>query len=86
MPSQMNTSHKAALTYFTNANFRILSEADKRLFVQSPLNNEHEIFIQPVNLDKDREIKINKQELGDLNDNLWVCLVLTMDNMEPNCI
>lgn len=44
--------------------------------------NLHEIYLQPINLNKERSVKILKQDLGELKDNLWVALVLILDN-EP---
>ena len=43
----------------------------------------HELFIQPVNLEKDRSVKIPKEDLGEIKDNLWIALVLFMKEMEP---
>ena len=41
------------------------------------------VFIQEINLNKERSIKIQKEVLGEPNANLWVCLVLIMEGMEP---
>ena len=43
----------------------------------------HEIYLQPINLEKDRSVKISKSVLGEPRDNLWVALVLFMKEMEP---
>lgn len=43
----------------------------------------HEIFIQPINLDKERSVKIPKDKLDELKSNLWIASVLIMKNMEP---
>lgn len=43
----------------------------------------HEIYLQPLNLEKDRSVKISKSVLGEPKDNLWVALVLFMKEMEP---
>jgi len=44
--------------------------------------NLHEVYLQPINLDTERKVKIPKQKLGEPKDNLWVALVLIIDN-EP---
>ncbi|WP_117881101.1 hypothetical protein [Aureibaculum luteum] len=44
--------------------------------------NLHELYLQPINLDSERKVKIPKQKLGEPKDNLWVALVFMMDN-EP---
>lgn len=46
------------------------------------LTGTNEIYLQSINLDKERSVKIQKQDLGEPKDNLWVALVLMMDN-EP---
>ncbi len=45
-------------------------------------NQQQELFITSIILDKETSIKIPKQDLGELKDNLWVVLVLIMEN-EP---
>lgn len=51
--------------------------------VKNQSGKYHELYLQPINLEKDRSVKILKEELGDLNDNLWIALVLFMKEMEP---
>lgn len=51
--------------------------------VKNKLGNYHEIYLQPINLEKDRSIKIPKQDLGELKDSLWIALVLLMKETEP---
>lgn len=52
--------------------------------IKTKSGNYHEIFLQPLNLDEDRSVKIPKSELGfELKDNLWIALVLFMKEMEP---
>jgi len=41
------------------------------------------LYLQTVNLEKDRSVKISKSVLGEPKDNLWVALVLFMKEMEP---
>jgi len=45
-------------------------------------NKEQELYITSINLDTERSIKIPKQELGELKDDLWIVLVLIIEN-EP---
>lgn len=45
--------------------------------------NYHELYLQAIDLDKDRSVKIPKNELGTLKENLWIALVLFMKDMEP---
>ncbi len=52
--------------------------------VKTKSGNYHEVFLQPLNLDADRSVKIPKTEFGfELKDNLWIALVLFMKEMEP---
>ena len=44
--------------------------------------NYHELFLQTLELDKQRSIKIPKLQLGELIDNLWIALVLFMEEEE----
>ncbi|MFT6443122.1 MAG: hypothetical protein ACJASQ_002732 [Crocinitomicaceae bacterium] len=64
-------------------NFSFLSESENDLTIQSQKGNDYRIFIQEINLNKERSIKIQKEDLGEPNANLWVCLVLIMEGMEP---
>ena len=43
----------------------------------------HELYLQPINLETERSVKILKQDLGELKDNLWIALVVLMKDMEP---
>ena len=51
--------------------------------VKTPSGKFHELFLQPVNLDFTRSVKIPKSDLGELRDNLWIALVFVMNEMEP---
>lgn len=59
--------------------------ADKGIefIVKNKLSNYHEIYLQPINLEKDRSVKIPKQDLGELKDSLLIALVLLMKETEP---
>lgn len=41
------------------------------------------MYLQTVNLEKDRSVKKSKSVLGEPKDNLWIALVLFMKEMEP---
>ena len=51
--------------------------------VQTSTGNTHDIYLQTINLNRVRSIKIPKQKLGKPVDNLWVALVLQLKDMEP---
>lgn len=51
--------------------------------VKSNSGNYHQLYLQAVNLEKDRSVKISKSILGEPKDNLWIALVLFMKEMEP---
>ena len=53
------------------------------LVVKTPSGKYHELFLQPINLDFVRSVKIPKSDLGELRDNLWIALVFVMKEMEP---
>ena len=41
------------------------------------------MYLQPINLETERSVKITKTVLGEPKDNLWVALVLFMKDIEP---
>ena len=51
--------------------------------VKTQSGKYHELYLQPINLEKDRSVKIQKEDLGELKENLWIALVLFMKEMEP---
>lgn len=51
--------------------------------IKTKSGNYHELFLQPINLETERSVKISKSVLGEPKDNLWVALVLFMKEMEP---
>lgn len=51
--------------------------------VKTKSGNYHELYLQPINLETERSVKITKTVLGEPKDNLWVALVLFMKEMEP---
>ena len=50
--------------------------------VKTKSGNYHELYLQTLELDKQRSIKIPKQQLGELKDNLWIVLILFMKEEE----
>ena len=55
----------------------------KKLIAKTKSGGIHELFLQPINLEKERSVKIQKQDLGEPKDNLWIALILYMTDMEP---
>ena len=51
--------------------------------IKTKNGNYHELYLQPINLETERSIKISKEVLGEPKDNLWVALVLFMKDIEP---
>ena len=51
--------------------------------VKTPSGKYHELFLQPIDLDFVRSVKIPKGDLGKLKDNLWIALVFVMKGIEP---
>lgn len=70
---------KARLEVFQNESGR----EGVDFIVKTNSGKYHEIYLQPINLEKDRSVKISKSVLGKPKDNLWVALVLFMKEMEP---
>lgn len=66
-----------------NLNLTQKQNRSKAPIYKTTINNkEQELLITSINLETERSIKIPKQDLGELKDNLWVVLVLIMEN-EP---
>ena len=51
--------------------------------IKTKTANYHELYLQPINLETERSVKISKSVLGEPKDNLWVALVLFMKEIEP---
>jgi hypothetical protein len=68
---------------FINANLEIVQTKSGRegvdFVIKANTGNLHEIYLQPINLNKERSVKILKQDLGEPKNNLWVALVLILD-------
>lgn len=70
---------KAQLEVFQNESGR----EGVDFIIKTNTANYHELYLQTVNLEKDRSVKISKSVLGEPKDNLWIALVLFMKEMEP---
>lgn len=70
---------KAQLEVFQNESGR----EGVDFIIKTNTGNYHELYLQTVNLEKDRSVKISKSVLGEPKDNLWIALVLFMKEMEP---
>ena len=82
---QVNPILKLLTQEFKNAGLKTLPNESGReaLFsVQTSTGKTHAIYLQTINLNRVRNIKIPKLELGEPRDNLWVALVLQLKDME----
>jgi hypothetical protein len=70
---------KARLEVFQNESGR----EGVDFIIKTNTGNYHELYLQPINLETERSVKISKSVLGEPKDNLWVALVLFMKEMEP---
>ena len=70
---------KARLEVFQNESGR----EGVDFIVKTKSDKYHELYLQPINLETERSVKISKSVLGEPKDNLWVALVLFMKEMEP---
>jgi hypothetical protein len=70
---------KARLEVFQNES----ANKGVEFIVKTSTGKFHELYLQTLNLEKDRSVKILKQEIGEPKDTLWVALVLFMKEMEP---
>lgn len=73
-----NSFIKAGLEPFQNKN-----EKEVKFIVKSQAGKYHEVFLQFIDLERERSIKISKSQLGPLKDNVWIALVLFMKGIEP---
>ena len=79
----MNNVIKYIKQELANSGFEFTQKENGRegvdFIVKTDNGNTHELYLQSLELDKPREIKINKQHLGEPKDNLWIALVLFME-------
>lgn len=82
----MNKVIKHIKQELTNSGFELTPKENGRegvdFIVKTDKGNTHEFYLQALELDKQRYIKINKQHLGEPKDNLWIALVLYMEREE----
>jgi hypothetical protein len=82
----MNDQIKYIKQELSNSGFELTQKENGRegidFIVKTDNGNTHELYLQALELDKQREIKINKQQLGEPKDNLWIALVLFMGKEE----
>ena len=70
---------------FTKAGLKILpnqSGSEALFTVKTSTGKTHDIYLQTINLNRVRSIKIPKLDLGEPRDNLWVALVLQLKDMD----
>lgn len=81
----MNALNENTLNFikseFSKVQFKISQNDNGREGVDLLIGNS-ELYLQSIDLDTQRSIKIPKEDLGEPNDNLFVALVLVMNN-EP---
>ncbi|MCD4833278.1 MAG: hypothetical protein K8R31_05745 [Bacteroidales bacterium] len=70
---------KARLEVFQNES----ANKGVEFIVKASIGEYNELYLQTINLEKERSVKIIKQEIGEPKDTLWVALVLFMKEMEP---
>jgi hypothetical protein len=70
----------------SNSGFELTQKENGRegidFIIKIDNGNTHELYLQFLELDKQREIKINKQQLGEPKDNLWIALILYLEGKE----
>jgi len=61
---------------FINSNLEFTQNKSGRegvdYIIKTTTGNLNEVYLQPINLNKERSVKILKQELGEPKENLWV--------------
>jgi hypothetical protein len=74
MKTQPNYSQYFIMAKFMKAKLVVYQNESGRegvdFILKTDNGNTHELYLQSIELDKQREIKINKQQLGDPKDNL----------------
>lgn len=76
---------KFLITEIEKTQYNIMSKIGGRegsdYILTTGKGNIHELYLKSVNLDKERDIKIPKHELGNLKNNLWLALVLVIEKI-----
>lgn len=80
-----NPTQKQLTQEFTKSGLKTLPNKSGReaLFsVQTRTGKTHDIYLQTINLNRERSVKIPKLDLGKPTENLWVALVMQLKEME----
>ncbi len=79
------SSSKFIKSELKNCNLELITKSDGREGVDFIIGNK-QLFLQSIDLDtSQRSIKISKQDLGELGDNLFIALILIIDK-EPKVV
>lgn len=62
---------------------RLSGREDVHFATRSPNDKKNQLYLEVLNLDTKRSVKINKQYLGEPRANLWVVLVTFIADGEP---
>jgi len=84
----MNTVNKNALEFMKSelkkAQIKVSQKGSGRegvdFIIKANNGNSYQLFFKSINADTERSIKIPKQDLGELNDNLLIGLVLLIES------
>lgn len=64
------------------AKFEVTSNSNGRegidYILKTKKGNIHKLYLCPINLDIERDTKIPKHKLGDLKDDLWIALIVIL--------
>ena len=79
-----NTPHLGAEINIFACKFHLIPRSLLRGYsLKTNTGAYHELYLQTINLEKDRSVTIITPEIGEPKDTLWVALVLFMKEMEP---
>jgi hypothetical protein len=80
-------AHQFVQLELLKAKLEVLPNKSRReevdLIVKTSTEKQYDLYFQPIDLEKERSVKILKEELGEPKENLWIALVLLMKDMEP---
>jgi len=82
----MKDQIKYAIQELTNSDFKLIPKENGRegvdFIVKTDNGNTHELYLQAIDVEKIKSISILKSALGNPKDNLWIALVLSMDDID----
>jgi hypothetical protein len=82
----MKDQIKYAIQELTNSGFKLIPKENGRegvdFIVKTDNGNTHELYLQAIDVEKIKSISILKSALGNPKDNLWIALVLSMDDID----